>query len=105
MTAIRFVSTKVASCLPVRIGTRSRPKMSATFRSATHYPVMEQKRAPKRPDHSAAADRDMEGQEIESGKARGGEIILNKRSRRAIFAGGLVAWGLFMIIVALIGYG
>ncbi len=65
---------------------------------------MEQKQRHPRPDHPTTEDRETKGPEIEGGKARGGDIILNTPRRRAIFVGGLVAWVIFMIIAAFIGY-
>ncbi|MEE4205337.1 MAG: hypothetical protein V2I39_03540 [Erythrobacter sp.] len=41
-----------------------------------------------------------EGPHIEAGAARGGEIILRTRRRRAIFIGGLIGFGVVAIVVA-----
>jgi|TARA_R110000851_G_scaffold17868_15_gene56433 hypothetical protein len=64
---------------------------------------MEQRHTPKA-DHPGAQDKETKTSEIESEKARGGNIILNTPGRRAIFVGGLIAWVIFMVVAALIGY-
>ncbi len=60
--------------------------------------MMDQDAPPPRP----ASPRPEEPQHIAAQDARGGEIILRTRKRRAIFIGGLAAWALLAVLVYLI---
>jgi len=64
--------------------------------------VMEKKHQPEEPC-PPADDGEAKDTNLDPEKARGGRIILNTRRRRIIFTGGLVVWGLFMIVAAFLG--
>lgn len=49
----------------------------------------------------APQERDETGQRHSAADARGGEIILRTRRRRVIFIGGLIAWGVAMLLAPL----